>query len=215
MIAQQQKELLADQTGWVRSYASACGVPPDRAPPSPVSDAIRDCFKRAGQARIAYIRAYGLAGAASPPSVPSAAANTPPAVSAQPSQMPTASPATPPDSSVASAATPPANSSSPATAEKVPLDYSKPIYTDDYAIVCPINVFLDRRVGHGYEAVMDAYMSIFYRTTNAEKAGCQVWHGGIRVRASRASPIPGFVSVDDIYVMQEFDLTNDPAGKSR
>jgi hypothetical protein len=71
--AQQQKELLADQTGWVRSYATACGAPPDRTPPNPVPDAVRGCFKRAAQARIAYIRAYGLVGGASPPSAPSTA----------------------------------------------------------------------------------------------------------------------------------------------
>jgi uncharacterized protein/peptidoglycan hydrolase-like protein with peptidoglycan-binding domain len=71
---QQQKELLQDQNGWVRSYAAACGVPPDRVPPSPVPDSTKECFKRAAQARIAYIRAYGLPGAATPPFLaPSAA----------------------------------------------------------------------------------------------------------------------------------------------
>jgi hypothetical protein len=73
---QQRRELLADQTGWVRSYATACGAPPDRVAPSPVPDSIKECFKRAAEARIAYIRAYGLPGGAAPPS-PSAAAPTP------------------------------------------------------------------------------------------------------------------------------------------
>jgi hypothetical protein len=49
---QQQKELLADQNGWVRSYATACGAPPDAAPPTPVPDTMRVCFIRAAQARI-------------------------------------------------------------------------------------------------------------------------------------------------------------------
>jgi uncharacterized protein len=82
----QQKELRADQNGWVRSYATACGVPPDRPPPSPVPDATRECFKRAAQARIAYIRVYGLAegtdtsasaGIATLPSPPSRAVPVP------------------------------------------------------------------------------------------------------------------------------------------
>jgi hypothetical protein len=56
---QRDKELLADQTGWVRSYATACGVPPNAPPPNPVPSAVTDCFKRAAQARMAYLRAYG------------------------------------------------------------------------------------------------------------------------------------------------------------
>jgi uncharacterized protein len=57
---QQQKELMVDQNGWVRSYATACGAPPSRAAPSPVPDAMKECFKQAAQARIAYVRSYGL-----------------------------------------------------------------------------------------------------------------------------------------------------------
>lgn len=49
-----------DQKDWVRSYATACGVPPDRPPPIPVPLATKACFKSAAQARIAYLRAYGL-----------------------------------------------------------------------------------------------------------------------------------------------------------
>lgn len=62
----QQKELLADQTGWVRSYATACGVPPNRPPPNPVPAAVKQCFEQAGRARIAYLRAYGAPPAARP-----------------------------------------------------------------------------------------------------------------------------------------------------
>lgn len=78
----QQKALLADQTGWVRSYATACGVPPNRPAPDPVPAAVKECFDQAGRARIAYLRAYGAPPAATPttakrptaPSVASAAA---------------------------------------------------------------------------------------------------------------------------------------------
>src|SRR5206468_449064 len=48
-----------DQKAWVRSYATTCGVPPDRPPPFPVSASVKACFKRAAVARAAYIRAYG------------------------------------------------------------------------------------------------------------------------------------------------------------
>jgi S1-C subfamily serine protease/uncharacterized protein len=53
--------LWEDQKAWVRSYATACGVPPDRPPPLPISASIKACFKRAAAARIAYLRSYGVA----------------------------------------------------------------------------------------------------------------------------------------------------------
>ena len=49
-----------NQQAWVRSYAPACGIPQDRPPPMPVPASIRACFKRAAEARIAFIRGYGL-----------------------------------------------------------------------------------------------------------------------------------------------------------
>jgi len=49
-----------NQQAWVRSYAPACGIPQDRPPPTPVPASIRACFKRAAEARIAFIRGYGL-----------------------------------------------------------------------------------------------------------------------------------------------------------
>jgi uncharacterized protein len=58
--------LWEDQKVWVRTYASACGVPPDRPPPIPVPSSVKACFKSAAQARTAYIRAYGLASSGSP-----------------------------------------------------------------------------------------------------------------------------------------------------
>src|SRR3954471_16798914 len=46
--------------GWITWYATSCGVPPDGGTPKlPVSPEVRGCFKRAGEARTAYIQAYG------------------------------------------------------------------------------------------------------------------------------------------------------------
>jgi S1-C subfamily serine protease/uncharacterized protein len=62
--------LWEDQKRWVRSYAIACGVPPDRPPPIPVPAFIIECFRQAGAARVAYLRAYGAtAGGPPPPTV--------------------------------------------------------------------------------------------------------------------------------------------------
>jgi clan AA aspartic protease (TIGR02281 family) len=60
--------LWEDQKRWVRSYSTACGVPPDRPPPDPIPASVIACFKRAGEARVAYLRAYGIGdeGAAAP-----------------------------------------------------------------------------------------------------------------------------------------------------
>jgi len=52
-------DLWENQKAWVRSYAPACGIQQDRPPPMPVPASIRACFKRAAEARIAFIRGYG------------------------------------------------------------------------------------------------------------------------------------------------------------
>jgi uncharacterized protein YecT (DUF1311 family) len=72
----QQKALLADQNGWVKTYPQACGVHPNAAPSLPLAGNIKSCMAQAGRARIAYLRAYGATVGAAPapapaPSVPS------------------------------------------------------------------------------------------------------------------------------------------------
>lgn len=71
-----------------------------RCPTVPVPDTIKECFKRAAQARIAYITAYGLAGG----SLPSVAA-TPP--TAQPVSPAPPAPATAPNATVGMCDEPP------------------------------------------------------------------------------------------------------------
>jgi uncharacterized protein YecT (DUF1311 family) len=74
----QQKALLADQNGWVRTYPQACGVMPNAAPALPLAASIKNCMAEAGRARIAYLRNYGASEAttsAGPP--PGAAAAIP------------------------------------------------------------------------------------------------------------------------------------------
>jgi uncharacterized protein len=62
--------LWGDQRKWVRSYATACGVPPDNPPPIPVPASIKDCFRQAGEARLAYLRSYGVAATSASPVAP-------------------------------------------------------------------------------------------------------------------------------------------------
>jgi uncharacterized protein len=63
----------ATQQEWVRSYSQNCGVPDNRPPPSlPVSNAIKECFRQAAIARLAFIKSYGLPSGTAPPANDSA-----------------------------------------------------------------------------------------------------------------------------------------------
>jgi uncharacterized protein/predicted aspartyl protease len=79
LAPEEYKRLMADQNVWVRSYSTACGVPPDRPAPTPVPPAVRECFANAGKARIAYLRAYrqSVAQASLPGPAPGAAPASP------------------------------------------------------------------------------------------------------------------------------------------
>jgi hypothetical protein len=79
---QVDRQLLADQTAWVHGYATACGVPPNRPAPNPIPSTIKECFRRAGEARIAYLRAYG--GSAPPAAAPGQMAPEPAQTRPQP-----------------------------------------------------------------------------------------------------------------------------------
>jgi len=59
LAAEQQKALLANQNGWVKSYPVSCGLAPDVPPSLPLAPAIKNCMAQAGRARIAYLRGYG------------------------------------------------------------------------------------------------------------------------------------------------------------
>lgn len=60
------QQLLDDQKRWISSYSQACGVPENKPVSSPISSDIVECFRRAGQARVQYIRNYGGAVAGTP-----------------------------------------------------------------------------------------------------------------------------------------------------
>ena len=72
---EQQKALLADQNGWVKTYPQACGLSQDAPPSLPLAPAIKDCMAQAGRARIAYLRGY--AGQAPAGAAPAPAAARP------------------------------------------------------------------------------------------------------------------------------------------
>lgn len=59
----QQKALAADQNGWAMSYPQGCGLPSNTMPASPLAASVKECLAKAGRERLAYLRAYGTAGA--------------------------------------------------------------------------------------------------------------------------------------------------------
>lgn len=79
-------------------------------------------------------------------------------------------------------------------------DYSKPVFTQNYAIVCDQGILLaaaiDKRVDHGIHQVYEAFTSIWNRSTKVKELGCEQWRGGIRVFAHRMhSPFNDFVGI--------------------
>lgn len=64
LTPEQQAALWEDQKAWVRSYATACGIPPDQPPAIPAPPSVLECFKRSAESRADYLRAYGLSGGA-------------------------------------------------------------------------------------------------------------------------------------------------------
>jgi hypothetical protein len=83
-----QRVLAADQNGWALSSPQACGVWANLMPSLPIAPGVRDCLAKAGRARLAYLRAYGLPAAGGPPSA--ATASGVPAPAPEPAQLPPA-----------------------------------------------------------------------------------------------------------------------------
>ena len=89
-----------------------------------------------------------------------------------------------------------------------PLDYSKPVYTTDHAVICPISLLSDPRADHDISSVMNMYMSPFTMDSKAEKLGCEVWHGGIEVTARPMNGMAGLVTVNTAAFTVAAHLTN-------
>lgn len=81
------KNLMADQTRWVKSYTANCGVPIDGAVPHlPIPQSVIQCYRQATRARNVYLlNAYGAQAAqtAGPVSVPTPAVTAPAAPKAE------------------------------------------------------------------------------------------------------------------------------------
>jgi hypothetical protein len=71
---------------------------------------------------------------------------------------------------------------SQATSTKPELDFSRPIFTDANAVVCPEALLWDNRAEHSADAIAEkAFASIWNHSEKVKEAGCQEWKAGIRV----------------------------------
>lgn len=95
--------------------------------------------------------------------------------------------------------------------QKPALDYSKRVYTNGFAIVCPLGLLLDPQSGHGPEAVADLFTSISNLSSKEQELGCTEWRGGLRVDAVRMSPpFEDYVQINGTLFTMESHLTNAP-----
>jgi len=109
----------------------------------------------------------------------------------------------------------------PKTPERKKLDYSKPVYTTGYAILCPQSLFFDLRADHDANAIFEVFTSISHRDEKAKALGCEVVREGIPVQAHRMdAPFNDYVAVslmgqqDSSLFTMEAELENDEAADS-
>lgn len=99
-----------------------------------------------------------------------------------------------------------------------PLDYSKPIYTIDHAIVCPLGLlvasYYDVRADHGPEAIVALYTSLFGQESREKALGCGEWRGGVKVEAVELERRPEgliLVQINGTFFTAKAHLTNNPS----
>lgn len=90
-----------------------------------------------------------------------------------------------------------------------PLDFTKQIYTQDHAIICPLSLVSDHRADHSPQVIFDAYTSIWNRSEKVKSLGCEEWRGGIAVSAYEARKDFVIVNGNLFTMFPESQLTND------
>jgi hypothetical protein len=104
---------------------------------------------------------------------------------------------------------------SPETEEKSvrPLDFSRPIYTEDHAIVCPITDLSDTRADHGQAALVELFTITppWKKKEKESELGCQELVGGLQVHAVKMD-LPSqlhWIELNGTAVTLDLYLTND------
>lgn len=72
---------------------------------------------------------------------------------------------------------PPKPNEQPAPVAK--LDYSRPVFTTEGGVICPMERALDQRMGHSLKDATQAALQTFGRTDALREVGCEVVHDGV------------------------------------
>jgi hypothetical protein len=95
-------------------------------------------------------------------------------------------------------------------AESKTIDWTKPVYTRQRAIICPLSLFDDPSADHDLDAIRTLWTSIWNRSDKVRGLGCEEWRDGVRVIARLAFPDQrnSIVIINESLFTQQFDLRN-------
>ena len=95
-------------------------------------------------------------------------------------------------------------------AEPKKIDWAKPIYTKQRAIICPLSLFYDPRADHDLDTIRGLWTSIWNRSDKVKRLGCEEWRDGVHVIARLAFPDQknSIVIINESLFTQQFDLRN-------
>lgn len=68
------------------------------------------------------------------------------------------------------------------------IDFSQPIFTAKFAVVCPIDILFEKRQGKGLAAASAAALTAIGRSKAITEAGCEEWKQGVRLYIPHADP---------------------------
>lgn len=98
-------------------------------------------------------------------------------------------------------------------------DFSKPLITKEYAMVCPSSIALDKRQGYGIEGAFEAKTTIWSHEEAIKKVGCEEWKEGIPITISdeekmRAAKVQNggkctMLLFNDSFIILSCDLKNE------
>jgi hypothetical protein len=95
--------------------------------------------------------------------------------------------------------------------EKPALDYSRPVYTDSYAIVCPLGLLLSVRADVQKE-ITDVFFGLHLSLSDkAKEFGCEELVRGLKVDAVHMSPpFDSYVQINGTLFTTPANLYNSP-----
>jgi len=94
----------------------------------------------------------------------------------------------------------------------LPLDFAKPIYTQDRAVVCPLSDLYDIRADHGQAALVDLFTITppWQLKEKEAELECEEWIGGLQVQAVKLD-MPStlhWVQANGVALTLDLYLTN-------